>query len=146
VNLLLCAILLYGPQPEFNRPALTIVVHLGRDHRSAIVNSELHNPHPFFKSIRAEIEQQYNLSTDDEALDEPTYSIGRGGERLKFRPGSFTSSGTFLLALKSIADIDHWERGIPQERYAKNEEGWYSYVGRDESDKPEEFPPRLTDP
>ncbi len=144
MSLILAITILAGPLPEINRPSLWITVHLGHDKKSFIAARELKNPHHFFKSLRHDIETHYRLVTDDEAFDEPTYSIGRGGTRMKFRSGSFGGSGAFLLSLKSIADIDQWERHYPKERYAKNEEELsYSFAGRDESDKPAVFPPEL---
>lgn len=98
------------PQPS---GAMKLTIHLGNDWRSAVVRSELKRDHPYFLARRLKIERTHVIVLDDDAWKEPTYSIGRGGERQRFRGGAFCCSGAFMSALESICEIDAWDRANP---------------------------------
>ena len=101
---------LIGPATDPPPAALRLTIHLGTDRRSEIIRSELRNPHQYFLAKRLKIQHRYDIRVDDDAYREPTYQIGRGGERLTFPRGAFNGSGCFLRTLEAITDRDQWER------------------------------------
>lgn len=95
--------LLVGPVPEpLGRVPLRI--HLGRDHRSAVIRSELANDHSWFVRRRLAIGESYRLIVDDDENLEPSYQIGDERQRSRFSAGSFAASGSFILNLAEIGE------------------------------------------
>lgn len=108
-ELLLACAILTGAPPQYTG-TLQLRIHLGKDRESAIIRSELARQQPYFLAKRLFVEANYRLIVDEDANDRPSYQFGRGGERTFFRPGSFRSSGCFMRALESIAEVDRYER------------------------------------
>jgi hypothetical protein len=130
---------LVGPLPD---ATLVLRIHLGRDQRSKIALAELTRDHPWWTAKRIAIQQHYKIRVDNLANNSPSWQIGNG-PRQEFRPGTFNGSGMFMLALKSIADIDQWERNrgyyIPNKIIEKFRDGRPSIA--DVESMPCIFPP-----
>lgn len=105
-------VVLSGP-PLPSDSTLQLRLHLGRDFASRVIRSELSRNGPYFLSKRLAIERHYRIVVDDDANLEPTYQIGRGGERLRFRQGTFAASGTFIRHLAHLCAVNLWERRNP---------------------------------
>jgi hypothetical protein len=138
VTAVLLFALLSGP-PVIHGPSLSLRLHLGTDQHSAIIRSELACDHPWFVRHRLAIQSRYRLTVDDEARLFPTWQIS-AGPRETFRPGSFAASGTFILALKSITDIDRWERDSFVPQYNLDEELHEYTFSRSQAGRPVPFP------
>lgn len=141
---LLTAALLVGPLPE--PPTLQLRLHLGTDHQSRVIESELRNRDQWFVEHRLNVERHFRIMIDHDARLFPTYQIGYGGDRERFRPGTFIGSGTFLLALESLAEIDAWEREFPESIWRIDEETHEYGAVRDRRTRPESFPPEVREP
>lgn len=97
---LLLAVLI-GPPPQGATP---LKIHLGRDHQSAIIRSELANNHDWFIRRRLPIFERYRVTVDDDANLYPTYQIGDERKRSRFHAGTFAASGSFVLNLAEIGE------------------------------------------
>ncbi len=144
--MILALAVLAGPHRDAV-PAISIRIHLGRDHASKLAASELRNDSQFFLDRRRAIyDMGYKIEVDDDALDWPTYQIGRGDTRHRFPPGAFNGSGVWTHTLKSIVDIDRWEREYDdgwRTTYTKNGPAFRKDWGLIEEyfkRRPEEFP------
>jgi len=125
--------------PPLNQPTLTLRIHCGRDFSSQVIKSELSRLEPYFLEKWQFIESHYRLELDDDANLEPTYSIGRGGSRERFRPGTFRCSGTFIRSLESLCELDQWERRQGDSgTYMQIDGSWVTFT---EIHKPVPYPP-----
>ncbi len=86
-----------------------LYLHLGNDRQSDVIRSELNRDQPWFNIQRKAITKRHRLIVDDDARLFPTWRFNRNLPKERFKPGSFSASGTFMLSLRSIAEIDRWE-------------------------------------
>lgn len=140
ILLLACLI---GPLPEAS-PSLKLIIHVdAKSRESQIVRSELARDHLWFSTKRYIIEQHYKIEVKEDLYNaRPSYQIGKADDRHEFPPGTFSASGTFMLTLKSITDIDQFERYEPDLPVYY---GDYPYFTVDRPLRPKLFPPVVTE-
>ncbi len=117
MTFILAIAILLGPLPEA-KPSLQLRIHVGAGRESDIIRSELARDHLWFAGRRAVIEQRYRIVlVDDGYRSRPWFQIGKADERREFASGAFASSGSFMLTIKSLTDIDQWERAFAEMYY-----------------------------
>ena len=124
---------LYAPPQR-----LTIRLHLGDTRDAQIVRSELGRPHWYFLSRQLQIRRHYQIMVSETLYKgRPAWQIGRvngrgqfrGGEITEFLPGTFSASGSFMKALKSVAVQDQWDRGENHLHWWYGHPEYYQYSG-----------------
>ena len=146
MNAFIIAAILIGPPPAPSGN-IPLKLHLANDFRSRVIRSELRDPRPFFQVRLMRIEERYKVTLEEDALREPAWQIGKGGDKQPFARGSFAAAGSFIQSLEYICALDQWERRMPEYAAA----GWVDstpeeerlFRRRQESKKPLPFPPSL---
>ncbi len=139
-SICLVGAILFGDPCFGSDPTLTLRLHLGTDQRSRILAHEMTCDHPYWVAERCRIDRLVRVKLDDEAHREPTWQIGRG-RRETFPAGAFTASGSAIRTVRSIVELDRWQReNHPPVWRIDSSTGQYKRLPP--HDRPEVFPPQ----